>query len=156
MLRTDFRAFSCDAECLEGLECRTVDGADSFLWHCVSMSRPYQKLIVWKEAHELCISILSIADAFPSKERFRLTDQICRAACSVPTNIAEGSGRYAPGDQLHFYSIARASLEEVHYHAFLAKNLGYIDDSTFQRVDSHVNRIGYLLSKLRMSAKSNK
>ena len=50
-------------------------------------------LKVWQKARELCVEAYRISDAFPPKERFRLTDQMCRAAVSAVNNIAEGFGR---------------------------------------------------------------
>jgi len=83
--------------------------------------RPYQKLIVWKEAHQLCLHIYKLGAEFPGHEKYRLIDQLCRAAASVPTNIAEGSGKQSKKELFRFYEIAGCSLEETHYHLLLAK-----------------------------------
>lgn len=117
------------------------------------MKRPYQKLIVWQEAHKLCLGIYRMAKDLPNEERFRLVDQVCRAASSVPTNIAEGAGRFTKDDQARFYGMAKASLEEVHYHCTLAKDLGYISMETFTALDSHIQRVSYLLVNLRKRVK---
>ena len=117
------------------------------------MKRPYQQLIVWQEAHRLCIDVYRVTKSFPSDERFRLVDQLCRAASSVPTNIAEGSARRSHAEQARFYDIAKASLEEVHYHLFLAKDLDYINSEIFALFDDCISRTSYLLVKLRMKAK---
>jgi len=47
----------------------------------------FEDLEVWQEAHELAVEVYKLARRFPADERFRYTDQICRAATSVPTNI---------------------------------------------------------------------
>ena len=54
--------------------------------------RPYEKLIVWQEAHKLCLRALDLTGKFPKDERFRLVHQMCKSAYSVPMNIAEGIG----------------------------------------------------------------
>ncbi len=113
--------------------------------------RPYQKLIVWQEAHALCIWIYTISKLFPSDEKFRLVHQLCKSAYSVPMNIAEGSGKSSAKERAHFYEIASCSLEELHYQSFLAKSLSLITESDFQKTDEHIQRTSYLLTKLRQS-----
>src|SRR5262245_21217027 len=70
----------------------------------------WMDLDVWKIAHNLTLKLYEMTKNFPSEERFRLTDQICRAASSVPTNIAEGKGRASLREYLQFLSIARGSV----------------------------------------------
>jgi len=115
--------------------------------------RPYQKLIVWKEAHELCKWIYGITSQFPVSEKYRLIDQLCRASSSVPTNIAEGTTRRTAKDRYRFYEIASTSLEEVHYELLLSRDLGYISDSVFSEADDKVKRTSYLIRKLQESLK---
>jgi len=113
--------------------------------------RPYEKLIVWQEAHKLCLFVYSTTKTLPADERFRLIDQMCRAGSSVPTNIAEGSVRNSKKERAHFYQIAAGSLEELHYHFVLARDLKYIDADIFLIADNSIQRISYLLSKLKLS-----
>lgn len=111
--------------------------------------RPYQKLLVWQQAHALCLDVYRITKTFPSDERFRLIDQMIRAARSVPTNIAEGCTRRTGPDKRNFFQVSLASLEELHYHALLAKDLAFITEETFLSIDQRVQSIGYLLTRLR-------
>lgn len=113
--------------------------------------RPYQKLIVWQEAHTLCLWIYKITREFPTDERFRLISQICRSAYSVPMNIAEGSGKASSKERERFYETASCSLEELHYQCLLSKDLMYIDGKIFEKADDSIKRISYLLTKLRQS-----
>jgi four helix bundle protein len=53
----------------------------------------WKDLEVWQMAHQLVLKVYKITRDFPTEEHFRLTDQFCRAAASVPTNMAEGKGR---------------------------------------------------------------
>ena len=64
---------------------------------------------------------------FPADERYALTDQLRRAAVSIPSNIAEGSGRASSKDYAHFLAIARGSLYETLTQIQIAQDLGYID-----------------------------
>lgn len=50
----------------------------------------FKRLTFWQRSHELAVEIYKLTGCFPRNEQFRLTNQLCRAAASVPTNIAEG------------------------------------------------------------------
>lgn len=72
------------------------------------------------------LEIYKLTRNFPKDERFRIVDQICRAAISVSTNIAEGTGRHSKKEFLQFLYIARGSVEEIKYLLLLAKDLNYL------------------------------
>lgn len=88
----------------------------------------HRNLEVWKRAIVLAEQIYKITKCFPADERFSLTDQIRRAVISVPSNIAEGSGRQTPKDFANFLSIARGSLAEIDAQLVVAQRLGYVSD----------------------------
>lgn len=108
----------------------------------------YEGLDVFKVSHQLAVEIHQLIRGFPSDERFRLTDQLCRSAASVPTNIAEGYGRYHRREIIRFLYIARGSAEETRYHLLLAKDLGYIDGDTCQRLRNRYTDVSKMLSRL--------
>lgn len=62
----------------------------------------WKELKVWQKAHGLVIEIYKVTAEFPNDERFRLTDQLCRAACSIPANIVEGQARQTTKEYIHF------------------------------------------------------
>jgi len=66
------------------------------------MAQHYKDLVVWQKAMDLVTDIYKATDSFPKKEVYSLTDQIRRAAVSVPSNIAEGQARYSHREFLHF------------------------------------------------------
>lgn len=113
--------------------------------------RPYEKLIAWQEAFKLCVWIYEITKAFPPEEKFSLTSQMRRAAYSVPMNIAEGNARRSKKDQAHFLETAIASLEELHCQCLLAEALHYVGKEQLSKTDDHIQRVGYLIMKLRSS-----
>lgn len=126
--------------------------AKVILFQIISMHiRPYQKLIVWQEAHKLCSWTYKETAVFPKDERFRLVNQICKSAYSVPMNIAEGAGKRSPKERERFYETAACSLEELHYQLFLALDLTYINKEIFEKADKQIQRVSYLLMKLRKS-----
>jgi four helix bundle protein len=81
----------------------------------------WRDLLVWQKAHVGALEIYRCTKNFPPEERYRLIDQLCRAAVSVPTNIAEGKGRGSLAEFRQFLVIARGSTEETRYLLLLAK-----------------------------------
>jgi four helix bundle protein len=75
--------------------------------------RNFQELSVWQKSHELTLRIYKLSLSFPREELFGLTSQIRRAATSVPTNIAEGSGRDSDAEMKRFLIISSGSCSEV-------------------------------------------
>ena len=65
---------------------------------------------VWKRSIEFADEIFGLADDLPQTYRFSLTDQLRRASLSIPTNIAEGSGRDGAKERAYFYKIAKGSV----------------------------------------------
>jgi four helix bundle protein len=86
----------------------------------------WRDLEVWKRAHELVLSIYQIIARFPDSEKYALSDQLKRAAYSVPANIVEGHSRKTSKEFLQFLYQARGSLEELRYFIFLSKDVNYI------------------------------
>lgn len=115
--------------------------------------RPYQKLIVWQEAHKLCVSIYAMTTRYPLHERYGLISQMRRSSSSIPTNIAEGNVKKSKKEKEHFFEISKASLEELHYQCYLSKDLQYISQKRFEKFDDHIQRVSFLLGKLRHSIK---
>jgi four helix bundle protein len=88
-------------------------------------SKKFQDLIVWRKAHQLVLEVYRLSAAFPQKEVFALSQQMRRAAVSIPANIAEGFTRRGKMDKARFMNIAESSLEETRYYLILSQDLGY-------------------------------
>ena len=114
-------------------------------------SRPYQSLIVWKEAHSLCLRVYSVTKKFPQEEKYGLMNQMRRSAYSIPTNIAEGNGRKTNKDKSHFLDIAMGSIEELHYQCILSYDLEYVSAEDRDDLHDRIQRTGYLIHKLQQS-----
>jgi len=115
--------------------------------------RQYEKLIVWQEAYSLCLWIYRVTKGFPPEERFGLVSQMRRSSYSVHMNIAEGNSRRSKKDKLHFLEMSASSLEELHCQCLMARDLTYCTETDFREVDDHIQRVSYLLMKLRSSLK---
>jgi four helix bundle protein len=92
----------------------------------VKKSRSYKDLEVWQVAVELVKSIYEITEKFPWVERFELTQQIRRAAVSIPSNIAEGQFRNSSREFKPFLSIALGSAAELETQLIIANDINYL------------------------------
>ena len=77
------------------------------------MAQHYKDLIAWQKAMDLVEEIYRITEQFPKREVYSLTDQIRRAAVSIPSNIAEGQAHYSKREFTHYLRHARGSLAEL-------------------------------------------
>ena len=108
----------------------------------------FRDLIVWQRAMELVESVYRATEDFPSKERYGLTNQLRRAAVSIPSNIAEGQGRNTTLDFLRFLSISRGSLQEVQTQIELTRRLGYLDEARCAEVSLLADEVAKLINGL--------
>ena len=115
----------------------------------------WKDLEVWKIAHSAVLRVYELTKSFPQDERFRLTDQICRAAASVTANIAEGKGRNSLREYLQFLSIARGSVEEVKYFLLLTKDLTYLTEQDYSILSNTYDHGGKMLNGLRTSLRTH-
>jgi four helix bundle protein len=105
-------------------------------------------LKVWQKARELCVEAYRVSELFPPKERFRLCDQICRAAISVMNNIAEGFGRGGGKDYAYHLRIARGSACEIRSCAVAACDLRYVLAAATSALDGLAREIHRMLTSL--------
>jgi len=90
----------------------------------------FERLETYRLAKELAVDIIRITRDFPKEASFSLGPQLQRAALSIASTIAEGSGRLHSADQVHFTSIAYSSLMEVVCQLDVAGELGWISKET--------------------------
>jgi len=94
----------------------------------------YKDLIVWQKAIDLVCLIYETTKAFPKEEIYGLTNQLRRAAVSVPSNIAEGQARKSTAEFRHFLSIARGSMAELETQLIIASRLNYLNESRLKEI----------------------
>jgi four helix bundle protein len=111
----------------------------------------FEKLRVYQLSRMMAGQLVQLIKSFPKDETFALSSQLRRAVISIPSNIAEGSGRVTPKEQLRFVSIAYGSLMEVYCQLQLSHDFGYISEDIFNDYKNMVDEIGKLLSGLRKS-----
>ena len=111
----------------------------------------FEKLVAWQVAKEMTKSVYKLVNKFPSHEQHALCNQIRRAAISVPSNIAEQTGRSSNREKIHFLEIAYGSLMEIYCQLQIAMELGYISESELQGIRPDIFKTSKLISGLRTS-----
>ena len=109
----------------------------------------YRKLLVYQHAMMLLEDVYQLTKKFPSSEMHGLTNQIQRAAISIPSNIAEGMGRFSIKDRIRFIDISNGSLMEVMCQLEVAHRLGYISDEELQIQETKIATIAKMVLGLR-------
>ncbi len=103
--------------------------------------RDFKQLSIWQMSRTMTKDIYLLADQFPAKERFRLTNQLCRSVASIAANIAEGVSRRSANDFYRFLEIALGSANEVECHLIIASDLGYISNDDLEKEAGNVNHL---------------
>jgi four helix bundle protein len=112
------------------------------------MSGTYLDLKVWQRAMDLVYLTYGLTQAFPKHELYGLTNQMRRAAVSVPSNIAEGKGRSTDKDMSLFLCHARGSLFELNTQLLIAQHLDYMRPEEAEAARKLVAEVGRLLNGL--------
>lgn len=115
----------------------------------------FEKLIAWKKAHNLVLTVYSLTRQFPSDEKHMLTNQIRRSTSSIAANIAEGNERKTKKEFVQFLYTAKASLSETKYHLLLSRDLGYLKNDKYLQLFNQSNELGKLINGLINYLKKN-
>lgn len=108
----------------------------------------YKELLVWQKSHVFVLSVYKSLLTFPNDEAFNLISQLKRASTSIPTNIAEGTGRFTQKDFASYLQIALGSSHEVEYLMLLSKDLGFLNLELYNIHSQHINEIKAMLISL--------
>ena len=108
----------------------------------------YKDLDVWKEARTLVKIVYQSTSQFPKSEIFGLQSQIKRSVVSIPSNIAEGSGRNHRKDSLQFFYISRGSIYELETQLYLSFDLEFISEQELNIILNKIEVIRKLLAGL--------
>ena len=108
----------------------------------------YKDLKVWEKTHKLALEIYKASKSFPKEEQFNITSQLRRASISIPTNIAEGCGKFTRKDFGSFLQIALGSTNEVEYLILFSSELELLDKSIFETFSKEIGEIRGMLIAL--------
>ena len=115
------------------------------------MVNSFRDLLVWQKSIDFVESIYNLIKILPKKEDYILSDQLKRAAFSIPSNIAEGSGRNSTKEYIQFLYIALGSACEAETQIIIAQKIGYIKniESYIQEVNEIKKMLNGLISSLK-------
>lgn len=105
----------------------------------------FRNLQIWKDAMDLAQAVYEITEALPKMETYGLISQMTRAAVSVPSNIAEGSGR-SDKDFSHFLTIALGSLFELNTQIMLSERIGYLTTEQSLALQRRADKLQMMIS----------
>jgi len=104
-------------------------------------AKTFKDLIVWQKAHQFVLAVYRLTTGFPKSELYGLTQQLQRAAVSIPANIAEGFKKRTKADKARFMNIAQGSLEECRYYLILVADLGYAETNSLTGQIEEVSKL---------------
>lgn len=113
----------------------------------------YKNLKIWQNSRELVKQVYELTALFPQKEQFGLVSQIQRAVISIPSNIAEGSGRGSDKDFSRFLDIALSSSFELETEILLAIDLKYLNDEQVSKVLQNIQEVQKMIFGFKESIK---
>lgn len=113
----------------------------------------FKDLVVWQKGHSLVLFVYEITKGFPQEEIFGLSNQMRRSAVSITSNIAEGFSRNSYKEKIQFYAVALGSLTELQNQLFIAKDVGYMSDGSFQEAANLTEEIHKMINGLLKSSK---
>ena len=116
----------------------------------------FRKLNAYIYAKDLVKMVYELLKKFPREEQYALCDQLRRSVISLPSNIAEGTGRVSAKDQAHFFTIAYGSLMEVLAQMDVAYDLGYITSDEFNNIETLIDTEAKLLTSLTAKCKTTR
>ncbi len=105
-----------------------------------------KNLVLWQRAMQLTVSVYRCTELFPRSEMFGLTNQLRRAAVSIPSTIAEGYGRNSRREYCRFLAIARGSTAEVQTQLAIALELNFSAPEQIAAADALTDEVGRMLS----------
>lgn len=118
--------------------------------------KDFRSLKVWERSHTLTLAIYKATEGFPKQELYSLTNQIQRAAVSIPANIAEGCGKDSDAELKRYFTIAMGSASELEYLLLLAHDLGYLQAKVYQSMQTELIETRKMLNAFIQRLKANR
>jgi len=115
---------------------------------CSAMAMHYKDLIAWQIAMELVNELYDATEVFPQREIYSLTNQMRRAAVSIPSNIAEGQARYSSREFRHFLRNSRGSLAELETQVLIAQRRNYLSKPQAAQLAKRADELSRILNGL--------
>ncbi|KAF0153130.1 MAG: S23 ribosomal protein [Ignavibacteria bacterium] len=117
--------------------------------------RDFTKLKIWERSHQLVLKIYEVTKELPKEELYGLTSQLRRASVSIPTNIAEGCGKFTSKDFSRYLTIAIGSLSEVQYLLYLIRELKFISEEIISPLEIEANDLKKMIYSYQSKLSNN-
>jgi len=108
----------------------------------------FRKLNVWQKAKDLAVNIYRLTNQGAISSDYGLRDQIRRAAVSVPSNIAEGDELDTDKQSIKHFFYAKGSVAELLTQLLISFEIGYIDKTTYEKIEEECKAISSMLARL--------
>ena len=115
------------------------------------MAFKFETFDTWQRAITWANDLFDVADALPKQYQFSLADQLRRAALSVPTNLAEGSGRDNVKERQYFYRIATGSVYEVVSLLVMIGKRGHLTREAYRRYYQEADELAAMITAAAVS-----
>ena len=109
------------------------------------MAESFRELLVWQKGIQLSFLVYRLSKQFPREETYGLSDQMRRAAVSIPSNIAEGAGRLNTREYKPYLGVARGSSFELQTQLTIARELGFGDVDKLREAETSCDEVGRML-----------
>ncbi len=119
----------------------------------MAVSSSYRDLVVWQVGMDVVVDVYAMTRRLPGEERHVLTEQVRRAAISIPANIAEGRARPHLPVYLQHLAVAQGSLAELETHLLIAVRTGMLRETTVAPLLDKLGSLGRMLQTLRRRLK---
>jgi len=110
------------------------------------VSFKFESFETWQRSIEFANEMFDVADGLPKKYQFSLGEQLRRAALSIPTNLAEGSGRDNPKEKRYFYGLAKGSVYEVVSLLVMVGKRGHLERESYKRHYEEADEIAAMIT----------
>ena len=108
--------------------------------------KDFKNLKIWQKGIEIVTAIYKLTESLPSAEKYGLISQLTRAAVSVPSNIAEGSGRSSEKEYIRFLEFSLGSTYEIETQLLIILNLKLIEEQKIEVILSIINEEQKMIS----------
>ena len=114
----------------------------------------YKELKIWQKSRKLVKEVYLLSKKFPESENYGLINQLQRSSSSIPSNIAERSGRGSNKEFNRFLSIAISSAFELETQIILCYDLDYLTEKDYNKIQPKIQEIQKMIYRLQNNLKS--
>ena len=101
----------------------------------------YKDLKIWQKSVDLAVKVYEVTRLFPKEELYGLTYQLKKSAVSIPSNIAEGSGRNTKKDFNNFLGISYGSSCELNTQLIIASRINFLNKVNLNVLETEIDEI---------------